>query len=62
VKVKELIELLSTLDPDLPVCGESETGTWDLVPEESTRIYECVQVGYKGPIHPKAIILGYTHR
>lgn len=56
--VKELMFELSKLDPNLPVCGESETCCWDIQPSEIV-VFKDVKTYMT--TYPKALILGYVH-
>jgi hypothetical protein len=64
--IRELITELQKLDQDIPVCGQSETTTWDidvseLVPEENVMIWENKLPNIKIKKYPQALILGYKH-
>jgi hypothetical protein len=59
--VKELIQELQKLPPDLPCCGESETTTWEIQPDE-LKPTKNVVVDYPEPKkHPEALILGFNN-
>ena len=59
MKVRELIEKLKTLDPELIVVGSSETGIWEIEPEDVSPTWEYVN----GEDEEKelALLLGYCH-
>jgi len=58
MNVKELIKVLETLDPNIPVCGESETGSWDIKPQD---IFPVRDVYVHKEPYPIALVLGYQH-
>jgi len=64
--IRQLIVELQKLDQDIPVCGQSETTTWDidvseLVPEENVMIWENKLPNVRIKKYSKALILGYKH-
>lgn len=68
--VGELMVHLAGMDKDMPVCGESETSTWDiraseLVPSAGVTIETFEPPDYrtvKRKTYKRALILGYRHR
>lgn len=72
--ISELIHELQKLDPEMPVCGQSETATWDirakdLIPTENVYvrrwgIVTTMPGGMQNDtssVYKKALILGYKH-
>lgn len=63
--IRELITELEKLDLDLPVCGQSETNTWDMKPEDIELEENLSVFSFDAPnqkvIYAKALILGYRH-
>ena len=65
MNVRELIAVLEKLNPDLPVCAESETCTWDIEAYDVTkvrnvRVVDMETGGWRD--YPEALFLGYVHR
>ena len=61
--IRELIAELYKMDQDMPVCGQSETCTWDMEPSDLVPESDVVVAGELMPKrYPVALILGYTHR
>lgn len=59
MKVKELIAELQKLNPEMPVCGQSETATWDI--EAKDIIPDRNVYANRNDVYPEALILGYKH-
>jgi hypothetical protein len=63
MKVRELIKALKQIDPELVVCGESETMTWEISADEfdeldlADRRYWADDQEKEG----RVLILGYRH-
>ena len=64
--IRELIVELQKLDQDIPVVGQSETSTWDILPEDLVPDEEIYIIGNrddlgKPMVYQRALILGYKH-
>lgn len=54
--IKELIKELRLLNPNTPVCGESETANWDLTLDDMKFKEVTVEGNSK-----LALVIGYIH-